>query len=225
MDTSEQLVSYAAMKYPHASVTYTVGDVTSDNFPFKWTSFDKIFAIHVLQCVKDYRGGLARFFDFLRPGGQLGVTYATQLFTDFLDREFSHDEKWKNYFEDLPEESERSESFQHAFHTCLDSLGFEVKKIKTEPMEYTFPSLEKAVVYYIGTSPYVKGIPAELRDPFEEDCLEKMTTEFNISQISDPFHATYDCLVVVAIKPPAEEEKHEKSGGKLKSLRSRLSLP
>lgn len=43
------------MKWPHPSVTYGQGDFMDDNFPFKYITFDKIFALHLLQTVKDYR--------------------------------------------------------------------------------------------------------------------------------------------------------------------------
>ncbi len=55
VDISESHVSYASMRYPHSCVTYAQGDLFSENFPFKYIAFDKIFALHVLQCVKDYK--------------------------------------------------------------------------------------------------------------------------------------------------------------------------
>jgi 2-polyprenyl-3-methyl-5-hydroxy-6-metoxy-1,4-benzoquinol methylase len=61
VDASESLISYASMKYPHPSASYAQGDVLSENFPYKFITFDKIFALHVLQCIKDY-GSVAILF-------------------------------------------------------------------------------------------------------------------------------------------------------------------
>lgn len=77
-------------------------------------------------------------------------------------------------------------------------------------------------MYYIATSPYVRTIPAELQDPFEEDCLEKMMKDFNIMEISDEYKISYNLLYVVARKPgqpqKAKTHKHKKMRDRIFSL-------
>jgi SAM-dependent methyltransferase len=54
VDISEDMVAYASMKYPHSCVTYAIGDIMSENYPFKYIKFDKIFCTFVLEFIKDY---------------------------------------------------------------------------------------------------------------------------------------------------------------------------
>ncbi len=77
-------------------------------------------------------------------------------------------------------------------------------------------------VYYIATSPYVKAIPAELQDPFEIQCMEKMMAKYKIYDITEEYTTNYNCLYVVA-KKAGEPQKAKAL--KTKRLRDRFSLP
>jgi len=55
VDISKDMVEHAMKAYPHPRVTYAVGNILDDEFPFRDINFDKIFAVYVLHFVKDYR--------------------------------------------------------------------------------------------------------------------------------------------------------------------------
>jgi len=55
VDVSLKMVNHAVQNYPSPSVTYAVGDILSDKFPFSNIRFDKVFSIYVLHFIKNYR--------------------------------------------------------------------------------------------------------------------------------------------------------------------------
>jgi len=55
LDVSMKMLNHAITNYPSPRITYAVGDIVSDEFPFPQILFDKIFGIYVLHYIKDYR--------------------------------------------------------------------------------------------------------------------------------------------------------------------------
>lgn len=55
VDVNETKVEHAKQDYPHESVTYAVGNIMEEPFPFKDVQFDKIFSIYVFHCVHQLR--------------------------------------------------------------------------------------------------------------------------------------------------------------------------
>jgi cyclopropane fatty-acyl-phospholipid synthase-like methyltransferase len=55
VDISKEMLEHAKKAYPSPRISYAVGDILSDDFQHRNMKFDKIFAVHVLHFVKNYR--------------------------------------------------------------------------------------------------------------------------------------------------------------------------
>jgi len=55
IDSSEKMLNHAIQNYKSSNVTYALGNILSQDFPFSNISFDKVFGIHVLHYIKNYR--------------------------------------------------------------------------------------------------------------------------------------------------------------------------
>ena len=55
VDISPKMVEYAKSHFSHPRVSYTVGNILSNDFPLANLMFDKIFSVYVFYYVKDYR--------------------------------------------------------------------------------------------------------------------------------------------------------------------------
>jgi len=55
VDVSPKMLNHAIQNYPSPRITYTLGDILNEEFPFFNTRFDKVFAVYVLHYIKNYR--------------------------------------------------------------------------------------------------------------------------------------------------------------------------
>jgi len=55
VDSSHQMVEFAKKNYSDADVTYAVGNILREDFPFRSLKFHKIFSIYVFHYIKDFK--------------------------------------------------------------------------------------------------------------------------------------------------------------------------
>ncbi|ODM94939.1 Juvenile hormone acid O-methyltransferase [Orchesella cincta] len=186
VDVSIKMFEFAKKNYSHERITYGVGDVLDNTFPFEDVKFDKIFALHVLHFVRDIRTMLSGFHKILKPNGQFGFTTLTCNAWIFRSlKELSESENWSPYMKDYSKYFPSWLDFpkgreQQDIRELFQSSGFHVVHLEfLRDRDYQFENINTNTFLEIcaACNPCSNNIPANLNQAFKED-LRKLLTGY-----------------------------------------------
>ncbi|CAL8123302.1 unnamed protein product [Orchesella dallaii] len=205
VDISEKMIEFAEKEYAHPRITYAVGDILGD-FPYKKMQFDKILSIYVLHFVKDYREAVKRFYDTLKPGGQLGFTVVGQsrIFQALVD--IGSRDAWKDimkgYEKYVPEWVEKKQDVQQCFKTALTEVGFEIQKIELHNQTWKYSTLNSFVEFFMSLNPFVRNLSANQLEQLKEDYIDMIKNRWkSLGSDGHPAEGKYELLYVLVKKP------------------------
>jgi len=203
------MITHAKESYSYPCVTYLKADLLDPNFPLNDVKFDKIFSIHVMVVIQNWRGTLKKMYDLLKPGGTLTAMLVVQS-CDFFDvhKHIKEDPKRETHGNALvvPDWIVDGVDPEESFREALTSIGFKILTIATHERTHTFSSKAECIELYMAGYP----TPHETHLTTPEDrhdvhaTLVKFLETKNESDDSGqqkPHTVQYETLVFCAQKP------------------------
>ncbi len=174
-DLSESMLALARKQFPPAvcpNLSFVRMDFSSLALP---ANFDVVFSNAALHWVRDHRPVLAGVARCLRPGGRLlaqmgGRGNAAGVFKAL--QPVMKADAWRAYFENF--------SFRYGFHSpeeygpWLREAGLDPVRLELIPRDMAFENREEFAGWIRTTwMPYTQRVPAETRDAFIRECVER----------------------------------------------------
>uniref|UniRef100_A0A6B0V6G5 Putative hormone acid o-methyltransferase n=1 Tax=Ixodes ricinus TaxID=34613 RepID=A0A6B0V6G5_IXORI len=79
VDSSEDMLRYAKERFSHPKIVYDTLDIVSDDlseFVGRYGLFDRVYALHLLNWLKDQEQALKNIAKFMTPGGEALFTFS-----------------------------------------------------------------------------------------------------------------------------------------------------
>ncbi|ODM98104.1 Juvenile hormone acid O-methyltransferase [Orchesella cincta] len=151
VDVSIKMLEFAKKNYSHERITYGVGDILDNTFPFEDVKFDKIFAVH------NDALGISQNFKTQRP---IWIHY-------------SHGQRLDIPWLDFPKGRE-----QQDIRELFQSSGFHVVHLEfLRDRDYQFENINTFLEICAACNPCSNNIPVNLNQAFKED-LRKLLTGY-----------------------------------------------
>lgn len=164
VDISSSMITFAQTTYAsHPNLTFFVQDAAQINFHEK---FDLITSFTAMQWVLEQKEALQRFKQALKPGGKLCIQMPIGL-PDAMEQALSKivsSEKWKQHFTQFspPWKFYQPKEYQ----TLLVDAGFSPIRLDTVTKHERFPSRLVFQGFLKQWCPYLRPLPADLKDDF-----------------------------------------------------------
>ncbi|XP_040068528.1 juvenile hormone acid O-methyltransferase-like [Ixodes scapularis] len=79
VDSSEDMLRYARERFYHPKIVYDTLDIVSDDlsdFVGRYGLFDRVYALHLLNWLKDQKQALKNIAKLMKPGGEAVFTFS-----------------------------------------------------------------------------------------------------------------------------------------------------
>jgi trans-aconitate methyltransferase len=170
VDLSPSMIDFAKAAFSgYSNLTFSVQDAAKIDY---YKKFDRITSFTVMQWVLDQKQALISFKKALKPGGRLCIQMPTGL-PDAMEQALDQiitSEKWKAYFAEFQAPWRFYQPEEYA--TLLRGTHLTPTRVETFTKQELFPSREAFQGFLKQWFPYLRPLPADLKDLFLTELLD-----------------------------------------------------
>ncbi len=171
IDISPSMIDFAHSAFSnYSNLTFLVQGAAQVNFHQK---FDLITSFTVMQWVLEQKQALEGFKESLKPNGRLCIQMPTALpsaMEQALDQTLSS-EKWKGYFTEFTAPWKFYQADE--YRDLLMETHFVPVRVETYTKHEKFPSRTVFQEFLKQWFPYLRPLPADLKEPFLTELLDR----------------------------------------------------
>ncbi|KAG0434537.1 hypothetical protein HPB47_019030 [Ixodes persulcatus] len=100
VDSSEDMLKYARERFSHPKIVYDTLDIVSDDlseFVGRYGLFDRVYALHLLNWLKDQEQALKNIAKLMKPGGEALFTFSASTPQMRFRKKLAGMPRWSKY--------------------------------------------------------------------------------------------------------------------------------
>ncbi|CAN8023196.1 unnamed protein product [Ixodes persulcatus] len=100
VDSSEDMLKYARERFSHPKILYDTLDIVSDDlseFVGRYGLFDRVYALHLLNWLKDQEQALKNIAKLMKPGGEALLTFSASTPQMRFRKKLAGMPRWSKY--------------------------------------------------------------------------------------------------------------------------------
>jgi ubiquinone/menaquinone biosynthesis C-methylase UbiE len=197
VDVSPQMIQFA---YEHCksqnrnNVFFSIGDIMDKyQWTFKENMVNKFVAYLVLCYVKDYRSFINKVYDFLRPGGQVGMLVPfskaygipCQLLTQEKWAQYSHKNELMHRSTFAPWTYSDDVDAPFAIKESLISSGFKIEHFNVEEVKLEFASVRNLCEFLCVLTSALSVVPETMENEFISEMSDLIQNNLNMNGVHE----------------------------------------
>ncbi|OXA65229.1 uncharacterized protein LOC110860133 [Folsomia candida] len=192
VDISPNMIRFAYENCKNKeNIYFAIGDIMDKyQWTFKEKMVSKFVAYLVLCYVQDYRGFISKVYDFLKPGGQVGMLVPFSKAYG-IPHQLLSQEKWAQYAE--KKELTNHSSFApwtyaedidapSSIKDSLLSCGFRIDRFTVNDIKLEFPSIRNLCEFLCTITSALSTVPEKFHDDFMEEMIDYVTSNLGSSR-------------------------------------------
>lgn len=200
LDISQKMIDFAKESFPKnffKNLEFICGCAEQMSF---YSQFDTVVSLNTLQRVKNPKIALNKIFNALKPGGLFAAVFPalkSKILTDSIAA-VDTKEEWAQYFKN-PERKEYKNT-EKLYHSYLNSIGFQVKKVQIIYEDEIFPNRQAFFDILKACFNQRDNLPIEKQDDFFNQVMEEYLNFMPLDH-EKRVHFYYNRMEIIAFKP------------------------